>query len=116
MPVIPSVNTDKHFKYLDSARGIAAMMVFCSHFIAKNYQAKMNVRWFFLVFNGNDAVSFFFVLSGFVLSYKYIVLNRPLDIKKFYVARVFRLFPAYFIIVVWSAMFAYRNEMNLHVF
>ncbi len=113
MPAIPAVNTDKHFKYLDSARGIAAMMVFASHFIAKNFQAKMNVRWFFLVFNGNDAVSFFFVLSGFVLSYKYIVLGKPLDLKKFYLTRIFRLFPAYFIIVLWSVLYAYRNEMSL---
>ena len=113
MPETPANNSEKHFKYLDSARGIAALMVFGSHLIARTYQEKMNVRYFFLVFNGNDAVSFFFVLSGFVLSYKYIVLGKPLDVKKFYVARVFRLFPAYFLIVLWSALYTYRNEMSV---
>jgi len=114
MPIFPANNSEKHFKYLDSARGIAALMVFGSHFIARTFQEKMNVHYFFFVFNGNDAVSFFFVLSGFVLSYKYIMLSAPLDIKKFYVSRVFRLFPAYFLIVLWSALFAYRNELNPH--
>ncbi len=116
MPTIPANNSEKHFKYLDSARGIAALMVFGSHFIARTFQEKMNVHYFFFVFNGNDAVSFFFVLSGFVLSYKYVILGAPLDIKKFYVSRVFRLFPAYFLIVLWSALYAYRNELSLQTF
>ena len=113
MPTIPANNSEKHFKYLDSARGIAALMVFGSHFIARTFQEKMNVHYFFFVFNGNDAVSFFFVLSGFVLSYKYVVIGKPLDIKQFYVSRVFRLFPAYFLIVLWSALYAYRTELSL---
>jgi len=114
MPEALAGNSEKHFKYLDSARGIAALMVFGSHFIARTFQEKMNVHYFFFVFNGNDAVSFFFVLSGFVLSYKYIVLGKPLDVKQFYVSRVFRLFPAYFLVVLWSALFAYRTRLNLH--
>ncbi len=57
--------------------------------------------------NGRDAVSFFFVLSGFVLSYKYIVLKEPLDLKKFYVSRLFRLWPAYFIALVIHCVYAY---------
>ena len=114
MPETLTGSSDKHFKYLDSARGIAALMVFGSHFIARTFQEKMNVHYFFFVFNGNDAVSFFFVLSGFVLSYKYVVLGRSMDVKRFYISRVFRLFPAYFIVVLWSALFAYRHRLNLH--
>jgi len=112
MPDSTTAQSDKHIKYLDSARGIAALMVFFSHFVARCFQDKMNVRYLFLVFNGNDAVSFFFVLSGFVLSYKYIVLNKELDIKKFYVSRVFRLFPAYFITILLTALYAYRHQFN----
>jgi len=105
--------TFQHLKYLDSARGIAALMVFFSHFICRNYQDKFNVHYLLLVFNGNDAVSFFFVLSGFVLSYKYIVLGKSMDIKQFYVGRIFRLFPAYFITILLSALYAHREELNL---
>ena len=68
-------NTEQHLKYLDSARGIAALMVFISHYTGYvyNFQNPRNIGIYCLLFNGNDAVSFFFVLSGFVLSYKYII-------------------------------------------
>ncbi len=115
MPELANTKADNHLKFLDSARGIAALMVFFSHFIARNFQEKMNVHYFFFLFNGNDAVSFFFVLSGFVLSYKYLVLNTALDIKHFYVTRIFRLFPAYFITVFLSALMFHRRDLNLHI-
>ncbi len=114
MPGSSSPSTKNHLTYLDSARGIAALMVFASHFIGLFLHDKMNVHYLFLIFNGNDAVSFFFVLSGFVLSYKYLVLDKPLDIKKYYVTRIFRIFPAYFIAVTISALMANREQMNLN--
>ena len=113
MKGLPASGSENHLKFLDSARGIASLMVFFSHFIALNYQDKMNVHYFFFLFNGNDAVSFFFVLSGFVLSYKYIVLGKPLDIKQFYVARFFRLFPAYFLTIILMALITHRQELSL---
>lgn len=112
MPDTPGGHTIQHFKYLDSARGIAALMVFGSHYIARHFQDKVNVHYFFFLFNGNDAVSFFFVLSGFVLSYKYIVLGKPLDVKQFYVSRVLRLFPAYFLLILVTALYATRHYFD----
>ena len=103
-----------HLKYLDSARGIASMMVFGCHFLSRNFQEKMNMHYFFLVFNGQEAVNFFFVLSGFVLSYKYIVRNKSMDIVPFYVSRLFRLFPGFFLMVLAGALFQHRNELGLH--
>ena len=76
----------------------------------------MNMHYFFLFFNGPEAVNFFFVLSGFVLSYKYIVRNRSMDIVPFYVSRFFRLFPGFFLMVLAGALFQHRNELGLHFF
>lgn len=87
----------EHLGYLDSVRGIAASMVVLYHYINWRYEDRLFAKVSSIVFNGADAVSFFFVLSGFVLSYKYIVLNKPLDIKKFYIGRFLRLWPAYFV-------------------
>jgi len=101
-----------HLSYLDSSRGIAALMVFASHFIGLFFHDKMNVHYPYIIFNGNDAVSFFFVLSGFVLSYKYLVLNKPLDIKKYYVTRIFRIYPAYFFVLLVATLSAYRFNMK----
>ena len=43
--------------------------------------------------NGYMAVGLFFILSGFVLTYNY--AGRPLDTRKFLVARFARIYPAY---------------------
>src|SRR5690606_19040924 len=89
-----------HLSYLDSVRGIAALMVVVYHYLNWYYSGKLVVKITNIFINGADAVAFFFVLSGFVLSYKYVVLKHPLDIGKFYVNRFFRLWPAFFITVV----------------
>lgn len=105
---------NKHLGCLDAARGIAALVVMVYHYI--NWRSWNHFKSILatIIFNGIDAVSFFFVLSGFVLSYKYIVLNEPLDIRKFYLNRVFRLWPAFFITVVFNALNSTRNNLNLH--
>jgi peptidoglycan/LPS O-acetylase OafA/YrhL len=115
---MPDKTTDltaTHFKYLDSARGIAALMVFVSHYTGYVYKFHnpKNIGVYCLLFNGNDAVSFFFVLSGFVLSYKYINCGKPLDIRKFYVTRFFRLFPPYFIIVTACSLWTFHDSLTI---
>jgi len=69
-----------------------------------------SVRGFFQ--NGYQAVSFFFVLSGFVLAYNYLDLTRQSKIKtsdtKFWIARVARIYPLYLVaLVVAIVPFAY---------
>jgi len=103
----------KHYlSYLDSARGIAALMVLFYHFITWHYDNLIYAKLASFIFNGRDAVSFFFVLSGFVLSYKYIVLKKPLDVKKFFINRFLRLFPAFFVTVLVCIL--YRQMAILH--
>lgn len=108
---------EKHLGYLDSARSIAAMMVMTYHYLTwTEYANMMRSKVGCVLFNGVDAVAFFFVLSGFVLSYKYIVLGHKLDIKKFYINRLFRLWPAFFITsiaIVLKVHFEGLNEFSL---
>lgn len=106
-------NEIKHIAYLDSLRGIAALSVVFYHFINWKYEKETGAILASFIFNGSDAVSFFFVLSGFVLSYKYIVLKKDLDIRKFYINRFFRLWPAFFLIVFINALYWYRGNLNL---
>src|SRR5437899_7468876 len=49
----------------------------------------------FKSFDKDQAVSFFFVLSGFILSYVYPILNSFGDIRRFVVARFARIWPAH---------------------
>jgi peptidoglycan/LPS O-acetylase OafA/YrhL len=94
-----------HIGYLDSIRGIAALIVLIYHYCIWHWQTTLT-KSLCIVFNGADAVSFFFVLSGFVLSYKYIVLGHPLDMRKFAVNRLFRLLPGFFVAVIATAVYS----------
>ncbi len=49
-------------------------------------------------------VSFFFVLSGFILAYNYRDLARG-DLGRFYIARFARLFPVHIVTFVFAALF-----------
>jgi len=83
-------------------RFIAATAVVCFHF----RNEVDSLRWArHLLSNGNSAVSFFFVLSGFILAHVYGmrgISNR----SDFYVARFARIVPLYWIAL--AAVSAYR--------
>ena len=76
----------KHQRYLDSLRGLECMVVVWVHFVffmypgiyqgtysgeTINYHKFLDMHFFVLLLNGNTAVSMFFILSGFVLSYRF---------------------------------------------
>ena len=54
---------------------------------------------------GTTALSWFFVLSGFIITYSYPNLSSPSDLKRFYIHRFIRIYPTYFLAVVISALF-----------
>ena len=90
---------NKHIAYFDSIRGIAALTVVWAHFQGRygNPLSPFTENTLFaLLYDGNVAVSIFFVLSGFVLSAKY--FNFPLadprctpNIRSFYIRRFCRI-------------------------
>jgi peptidoglycan/LPS O-acetylase OafA/YrhL len=77
------------FEALDSWRGIAALLVALFHFQAAGFFYS-----FPLVRNGNLAVPFFFVLSGFVITHAYRAsLTDAQDGMRFMIRRFGRLYP-----------------------
>jgi peptidoglycan/LPS O-acetylase OafA/YrhL len=70
MPELPSYNTHR-LHYLDALRGIASLMVVVYHFIGWRWENNPEFHWGAMLFNGSDAVSFFFVLSGLGLAFPY---------------------------------------------
>ncbi len=89
-------------------------MVMGYHFVTFKFKETPTGILSSILFNGSDAVSFFFVLSGFVLSYKSIVQQEPMDVRKFYINRVFRLWPAFFITLIFNVLYTYRDRLDLH--
>lgn len=105
----------KYLPYLDALRGIAALVVMTSHFINWKYGDQMTVKILTLFISGGDAVSLFFVLSGFVLSYPVIVLDNRMDVGKFYINRFFRLWPAFFITILLNSFYWERGGLFSHI-
>jgi peptidoglycan/LPS O-acetylase OafA/YrhL len=62
------LNTTNRIQYLDSIRGLAALSVVIFHCISNHWGYRTDAKISFLLFNGSDAVSLFFVLSGLVLT------------------------------------------------
>lgn len=96
---------NNRIEYLDSIRGIAAMMVVIYHFIGWKWPDYTSYHVASMIFNGADAVSFFFVLSGFVLSYKYLHDDRSMQTLNYLYKRVLRLYPAYIVTVIFNYLY-----------
>ena len=81
---------------LTGLRFLAALMVFCFHF---DRSLKTN---FFFGPMGGIAVSFFFVLSGFILTYVYRDRLKLRGIKRFYFTRWARIWPLHAVCLLAS--------------
>ena len=99
----------KYLEGLNTLRFFAALFVIISH--AKISLDKLgickNVELAFLD-RGGDAVDFFFTLSGFLITYLLIIElheTKTVSIKNFYLRRVYRIWPLYFLIVLIGFLF-----------
>jgi peptidoglycan/LPS O-acetylase OafA/YrhL len=73
---------------LTSLRFFAALMIVIHHATGMFGIKNIGVNW-------GQGVSFFFVLSGFILTYVYPNIDTFVEIKKFWLARIARIYPAY---------------------
>lgn len=93
-----------YFKGLNTLRFIAAYLVLIHH--AEQIRVKNgfeDIQWLSLFRNGDHAVTFFFVLSGFLITYLLLKENyktKSISIKNFYMKRVLRIWPLYFLMVI----------------
>jgi peptidoglycan/LPS O-acetylase OafA/YrhL len=110
----------KKLGYLESLRGLAAFIVVLNHFVLAFYPAlyfgasepvhtENGVEVFLsgtplnLLYNGSFAVSLFFILSGFVLTYKFFKdRTLPVYLIPLTVKRYVRLLPPVFISILLS--------------
>ena len=113
---------NQRLDYIDSVRGIAALAVVAYHWIghvtvsAYPLWGETTSRLLQSLFNGPGAVAIFFVISGLVLSLRYIQQpDKPIAYREFIVKRLFRLYPAYW--VALAVMFLYMHrDFTFHVF
>ncbi len=113
----------EHIDFLDSLRGLAALQVVLTHslglfedFYTAKYHGPVTdpvVRFltyspFHLLWDGTEAVIFFFVLSGFVLALPYVQGNAPVYCS-YLVKRVCRIYLPYLGIVALSSVLLLFN-------
>jgi peptidoglycan/LPS O-acetylase OafA/YrhL len=100
------------FVYLDTIRGFAALVVVVCHYISV-YQISADDIWQYsplsIVFNGKAAVSMFFVLSGFVLTIKYLHKDKSgivpeMNYLSYIIARVCRIWIPFAVVLFLSAL------------
>ena len=92
---------------LDAMRLVAALIVVMVHYEL--------IFGHFVVYGtlATSALSWFFVLSGFILSYTYPTLQGAAQYKRFYLHRVVRIFPVYILAVLVSSLFVSAAYLSL---
>jgi peptidoglycan/LPS O-acetylase OafA/YrhL len=106
-----------YFKNLNALRFIAAVLVIFHHIEQYKMWAKLPNFFGTAAVDalGHKAVSFFFVISGFLITYLLLSEHKKtadIDVRNFYIRRILRIWPLYYLIVIVS-LFAIPNFFNL---
>ncbi len=107
-----SISKAGHLPNLDGLRFIAATSVLFSHvddaLTVNGYKAKEYTTYPFGV--GGIFVVFFFVLSGFLITWLLLFEKerKTISVKNFYLKRVLRIWPLYYLVVILA--FAFFNH------
>jgi peptidoglycan/LPS O-acetylase OafA/YrhL len=113
-----TINSRDRIPSLDGLRGIAILLVFLFHYFPRDHRDPLSA----LASLGWSGVDLFFVLSGFLITGILTdTRDAPNRFKAFYLRRILRLFPVYFVavsIVVVGTHFlrGYRNWMDIPFF
>lgn len=102
---------------LNGIRALAATSVIIAH-VAENIVIKGLAKKSYFGNFGGYAVFLFFTLSGFLITYlllKEIEKNSVIDIKKFYVRRILRIWPLYFL-YIFFILFALNFRIPYSIF
>jgi peptidoglycan/LPS O-acetylase OafA/YrhL len=111
-PASEVINMKKriYFENLDGLRFLCFLSVFLVHsFNSESSEIKGNPIFHFVRYNlfgrGNLGVNFFFVLSGFLITFLLIEekkLNGQVNLKKFWIRRILRIWPLYYFCVFFG--------------
>ena len=98
------------FPNLDGLRFFSFFIVFLTHSLSTE-NVSIQQSWLYKTINmrlfagGEIGVSFFFVLSGFLISYLLLVekeMTNRIDVKAFYIRRILRIWPLYYFVVLFG--------------
>lgn len=99
-----------YFKSLNGIRAIAAFIVVIWHIDQFSYLFNIEPLKFHHTGMAVRAVDMFFVLSGFLITYLLLMekeLFKNINIKNFYIRRIYRIWPLYYFSLLVSIVFMY---------
>lgn len=102
----------KHFHTFDALRFFAFLLVFLLHLPKTG-----NIYIDFFLKSGEIGVTFFFVLSGFLITYILIYEKKhqnKISLKKFFARRILRIWPLFYLMITFAYLSPYiLNALNL---
>lgn len=103
-----------YLKGLDTLRAVAALIVVWSHIEIIKEMYDLPANWFRFFPNAHFSVTLFFVLSGFLITFlltKEHERTGSISLKKFYMRRILRIWPLYYLILIIS-YFSVSSEVS----
>ncbi|PVX46410.1 peptidoglycan/LPS O-acetylase OafA/YrhL [Flavobacterium sp. 103] len=104
-----SLISKKHYPILDGLRGVAAIMVVAFHIFEAHATSHLDQ----IINHGYLAVDFFFLLSGFVISYAYDDRWSKMSVTDFFKIRLVRLQPMVIMGMIIGAICFYFQDSVL---
>ncbi|SHF75896.1 Peptidoglycan/LPS O-acetylase OafA/YrhL, contains acyltransferase and SGNH-hydrolase domains [Flavobacterium fluvii] len=104
-----SLSSKKHYPILDGLRGVAAIMVVAFHIFETHTTSRLDQ----IINHGYLAVDFFFLLSGFVISYAYDDRWSKMSVADFFKIRLARLQPMVVMGMIIGALCFYFQDSAL---
>jgi len=104
-------------KPLTSLRFVFALLIFLHHlsFIQDSNSDFLHWLYVKILWEGYIGVSFFFILSGFIIAYNYQekFLLRKISFKNFIIARISRIYPLHILTLFFSIPLVYYSTSNI---
>lgn len=111
------------FNGLNELRAIAAILVVFHHTELQNginsFRSNFKFMEYFVGNIGKNGVFLFFVLSGFLITYlllKEKAQNKTIDLKKFFLRRIYRIWPLYYFIFIIAILLIPFLVANFEIF
>ena len=99
----------KRLVFLDCMRGLAVFLVMLTHFTEDRLPIMISVNQNYIQL-GQAGVALFFLISGYIIPRS---LSSAISVKEFWIHRIFRLFPIYWISILLASTFAGLSLMHL---